>query len=332
MTIQPIYLLYGVIFLGAFLLLEGMYYLLVDNFGGRRGANRRMRMLSAGDESKKVFAQLRRIAPKTWDYLGPFGDLLNRLNHLITQAGLAMSTPRLLVLMAVLSGFLFIAVLMVASRSSTFPLGLSTATIAAAFSLIVGIAGPFLYLLMARSRRLKKFAEQLPDALDMMVRSLKAGHPVSVAMGLAAQQMPDPIGTEIGIAVDEMTYGLDLREALENMGERIKIQEFEYVVVAISIQHDTGGNLADVLGGLATVIRSRFRMFKKIKALSAEGRFSAKILGALPFAFAAMTFSAKPNYYLDVANEPMFIKVIVLALVLQFLGIFIMHKLINFRV
>ena len=219
-----------------------------------------------------------------------------------------------------------------AARSPAIPVGRSTFLVAAALGVIVGVVGPVLYLLHVRKKRLKLFAEQLPDALDMMVRSLRAGHPVGVAMGLAAKQMPDPIGTEIGIAVDEMTYGLELREALANVRDRVRVQDFEFVVVAISIQHDTGGNLAEVLGGLATVMRERFMMFAKIKALSAEGRFSSKFLSALPFGFGFMAFSGNPSYYLNVIDEPAFWKVMILALVLQIIGMIIMHKLINFRV
>ncbi len=332
MTFDPIYLLYGVIFLGVILLVEGAYYFFADGFGGRRSANRRMRMLSAGTNAREVFKILRRSTPARWKKLGSLGAILNALNELITQSGLTISTGRMCSFMGGLSAVAFVAMFIVIVRSAAIGLGPSTMIIAGFLSIAAGLGGPILYLVYLKWRRLKSFAEQLPDALDMMVRSLRAGHPVSVAMGLTAQQMPDPIGTEFGIAVDEITYGLELREALANVGNRIDLQEFQYVVVAISIQYDTGGNLADVLGGLATVIRARFRMFKKIRALSAEGKFSAKILGMLPFVFGAMTFSAQPTYYLKVAVDPLFLQVAGLALVLQILGILIMHKMINFRV
>jgi tight adherence protein B len=199
-------------------------------------------------------------------------------------------------------------------------------------SLGAGIGGPIAFLYYKKAGRLKTFAEQLPDALDIMVRSLQAGHPISAAMTLVTKEMPDPIGTEFGIAVDEMTYGLELREALANLGERVDVEDYQYVVVSINIQHETGGNLAEVLHGLSTVIRARFRMFKKIKALSAEGRLSAKILAILPIGFAALTFSNKPHYYINAADDPLFWPLVGVALGLELVGVYIMYKLVNFRV
>lgn len=332
MSIDPFYLIYGIIFLCVLLLVEGVFYFMSDNFGGRKGANRRMRMLSTADNAGEVFKKLRRASRTSWDRLGSLGSVLTKFNDLITRSGLTITTERMIVLMAGLAVAGFFGVVILASRSPSIPVGRSTFLVAAAFAVIVGLVGPVLYLMHLGKKRRKLFAEQLPDALDMMVRSLRAGHPVSVAMGLAAKQMPDPIGTEIGIAVDEMTYGLELREALNNVGARVNVQDFEFVVVAISIQHDTGGNLAEVLGGLATVMRSRFLMFRKIRALSSEGRFSSKFLSALPFVFGVMAFSAQPTYYLDVIDEPAFVKVMGLALVLQITGMLIMRKLINFDV
>jgi tight adherence protein B len=165
-----------------------------------------------------------------------------------------------------------------------------------------------------------------------MVRSLQAGHPISAAISLVSKEMGDPIGTEFGIAVDEMTYGLDMREALYNMGRRIEIQDFQYVVVSINIQHETGGNLAEVLRNLSTVIRDRFRMFKKIRALSSEGRLSAIVLSFLPFAVGAIIFTGNPGFYLNVADDPLFLPMMAAALGLMLAGIFIMYRMVNFRV
>ena len=332
MPIDPIYLLFGAIFLGVFLLVEGIYYFFTDNFGRRGAANRRMRLLSSGKDAKKVFTQLRRTPEKQWNNLGPLGPALQAAEVLIIQSGSPVTMRRLLLCMVGLTIVTFISIIFLVLRIPTIPAGPSTLIVVAVASFAVGAGAPVLHLDFVKTRRTKHFSEQLPDALDMMVRSLRAGHPVSVAMRLAAEQMPDPIGTEIGIAVDEMTYGLELREALENVGDRVDVQDFQYVVVAISIQHETGGSLADVLGGLATVIRSRFRMFRKVRALSAEGRFSAKILGLLPFAFAGLTFSARPEYYLAVAGDILFLRVVGIAIVLQVLGMLIMRKMINFRV
>ena len=198
--------------------------------------------------------------------------------------------------------------------------------------MLAGVLAPIVYLNWLRTKRIKDFGEQLPDALDIMVRSLQAGHPISAAVSLVSKEMNDPIGTEFGIAVDEMTYGLDMREALYNMGRRIEIQDFQYVVVSINIQHETGGNLAEVLRNLSMVIRDRFRMFKKIRALSSEGRLSAVVLSFLPFAVGAIIFTGNPGFYLNVADDPLFLPMMGAALGLMLAGIFIMYRMVNFRV
>ena len=332
MPIEPIYIVYGAIFLTVFFLVEGLYYFLGRGASGRKNVNRRMQLLADDADTKKVLASLRRSEDNRWEHLGLPGVALYRLDRMVTQSGLGTDLKKVLMMMAVVAVALFLGLLVLAARSPMIPFGLPTILLALLLSMILGVMGPVAYLAFRKSRRLKQFAEQLPDALDMMVRSLRAGHPVNIAMGMVAKQMPDPMGTEIGIAVDEMTYGLELREALANVSDRVDLPDFNYVVVAISIQHDTGGNLAEVLGGLAAVIRSRFRMFKKVHALSAEGRFSAKMLSALPFAFAVMTYSARPHYYLDVIEDPLFFKVMGGAVVLQIIGGIIMRKLINFKI
>ncbi len=332
MPIDPLYLVYGAIFLTVFFLVEGLYYFLGRGATGRKNVNRRMRMLADDADTKNVLASLRRAEENRWEHLGVLGIALFRLDRMVTQSGLAIDLKKMLLIMAGVGVALFFGLVVLAARSPVVPFGLSTLLLAALVALVMGVIGPIAYLAVLKTSRLKKFGEQLPDALDMMVRSLRAGHPVNIAMGMVATQTADPMGTEIGIAVDEMTYGLELREALANVSDRVDLPDFNYVVVAISIQHDTGGNLAEVLGGLAAVIRSRFRMFKKVRALSAEGKFSAKMLSALPFAFAAMVYSTRPNYYLDVLDDPLFFKVMGGAVVLQILGMIIMRKLINFKI
>jgi tight adherence protein B len=331
MIIEPIYLLYGAIFLAALLLVEGLYLLYQDTRGGSSAVNRRMSMLATGKDSQQVFEHLRRRPTARAERLGIFGGWFVRFDRLIAQSGLTISTGRMLLIMLglMLACFLF---LLYFTNAGTLP-GQPAAIVGwVLLSLLAGVLAPIVYLNYLRSNRIKQFSEQLPDALDIMVRSLQAGHPISAAIGLVAKEMDDPIGTEFGIAVDEMTYGLDMREALYNMGRRIEIQDFEYVVVSINIQHDTGGNLAEVLNKLSVVIRDRFRMFKKIRALSSEGRLSAIVLSFLPFAVGAIIFTGNPGFYLNVIDDPLFLPMMGGALGLMLVGIFIMYRMVNFRV
>lgn len=331
MAFDTIYLIYGGVFLAALLLAEGLYYLFADGRGGRDAVNRRMKMLESGATTREVFQTLRREPREKVSFLGPFAGWGGWLDHLIQQTGITITIQRLLLMMAALTvGCFLLAVIL--TGGGFLSGNVTMIGIIVALSIGGGIGGPIAFLKYKKAERLKAFAEQLPDALDVMVRSLQAGHPVSAAMTLVTKEMPDPIGTEFGIAVDEMTYGLELREALANLGDRVDVEDYQYVVVSINIQHETGGNLAEVLHGLSTVIRARFRMFKKIRALSAEGRLSAKILAILPIAFAALTFSNKPQYYIDASSDPLFWPLVGVALCLELVGVFIMYKLVNFRV
>jgi tight adherence protein B len=330
MPFEPIYLLYGAIFLGAFLLIEGLFFLVVDNVVAPRQVNRRMQMLSSGMTNKEVYETLlKRSARK--DGENPLTRIYAWFDGIVVQSGVTVETRQIMVLMGALTiGTLVIYMVLV--EMAVVPRALASPVIGIVIAVIVGLVIPLLRLSSMKKTRLSKFNEQLPDALDVMVRALQAGHPVSSALGLVTKEMGDPIGSEFGMAVDEMTYGLELREALGNMADRVDVEDFKYVVVAISVQHETGGNLAEVLHGLSSIIRARFRMFRKVRALSAEGRLSMKILTALPFVFAGFAFISRPEFYLDVIEDPLFLPIVGGGLMLELLGILIMHKLVNFRV
>lgn len=331
MNIEPIYLLYGAIFLAALLLVEGLYLLYQDTRGGAGSVNRRMSMLATGRDSQEVFERLRRRPMSRAERFGAIGDLAIRFDRLIAQSGLTITTGRMALIMVGLTVSIFLLLLYFVS-SGALPDDPAAMAGWVLVSLVFGTICPIYYLKSLKATRIKKFSEQLPDALDIMVRSLQAGHPISAAVGLVSKEMADPMGTEFGIAVDEMTYGLDMREALENMGRRVEVHDFQYVVVSINIQHETGGNLAEVLHNLSMVIRDRFRMFKKIRALSSEGRMSAVVLSFLPFAVGAVIFAGNPNFYLKVADDPLFMPMMGGALGLMLAGIYIMYRMVNFRV
>ena len=332
MSIPAHYLIYGAIFLFAILLVEGLYYFVSSLRSDRSTVNRRMRMLSKDDDQGNVFLKLRRPDPESWKKFGVLAEPLTALNRLVLQTGLLVTTGRVLLFMVAGSLLIFFALLMGLLTQTSLTLDGTLILGLFAGSFVLGVVSMWFTLRYLKSRRKKRFAEGFPDALDIVVRSLRVGHPVAVSLSLAAEQIPDPIGTELGIVVDEVTYGLELTQALVNMSERVDVDDFQYFVVAVSIQSETGGNLAEVLGSLSSVIRSRFRMFKKVQALAAEGKFSAQCLSILPPAFGLFTFAINPDYYLNVSSEPLFWKIGLLAICLQLLGIFTMYKLINFRV
>ncbi|HEX6102903.1 MAG TPA: type II secretion system F family protein [Alphaproteobacteria bacterium] len=316
MQFDSLFLIYGAIFLATILLIEGIFSLIGDlKHGSRRSINRRLKLLEDGNTTEGVLRTLRRDLRK--------GFLAGtELDRTIAQAGWTISAGRFVTLLASAA---------VAVGAGLGVSGVMSPVIGAALGVLLGGVAPLLYVRMARARRLKRFAEQLPDALDIIVRSLRAGHPVASAMSLVAKEMPDPIGSEFGITVDEMTYGLSLPDALAKMAERVDQGDLKFVLVAINIQHGSGGNLAEVLSGISAVIRSRFRMKQKISALSAEGRISALILSVLPFLVSAFIFALKGEYYLEHANDPRIYIAVGSGFLLMVFGVIVMHRMVRFR-
>ena len=183
---------------------------------------------------------------------------------------------------------------------------------------------------MARNRTIR-LGRQLPEALMLMSRSLRAGHPITAALWLVAREMPAPLGSEFAIVFHEMTYGLDLRDSLANLCGRVESRELRYMAVAVSIQHSTGGNLAELLDTLAAVLRDIERLHRKIKALSAEGRLSATVLSALPFIVTLGIGLVAPGYYGDVIHDPTFQMILGSAGASMVLGMVTMSHMVNFR-
>ncbi len=315
---EPITLIYGAVFLAAVLLVEGIILVLRD--ARRRSeqlASRRARLTGTGSKGQTERVQIRR--PDAARAKGPIGGLA----WMLVQSGVKISVYRFLLVVALLAAAFWFAMVSLLSAPPILSIVPAVA---------MGFALPLFVIVRKRRLRIKRFAELLPDALDMMVRSLRAGHPIKAAMGLVAREMSDPIGKEFGIAVDEMTYGLELNEALENLRLRVEHADLHYMVVAINIQHASGGNLAEVLTNLSSIIRDRFRLFRKVRALSAEGRLSGYVIGAVPaFIAAAMTFN-KPDYYTEAAGHPAFAVVAAVGAFLYVAAMATIWKMVNIRV
>jgi tight adherence protein B len=199
-------------------------------------------------------------------------------------------------------------------------------------SLFCGLVLPFLVLRFLRKKRQKQFGAQFPDSLDMITRSLRAGHPVPIAISMVAREMRDPIGSEFGIVADEITYGADLETALRNLYFRVGQDDLPLFVTAVAIQGSTGGNLGEILENLSKVIRERFKMRRKIKSLAAEGRASALILSSLPIAMFLVIQLVAPDFYAGVWDEDVTKKALAGAATWMGIGNFIMYRLVNFRI
>jgi len=312
-----IYTIYALVAATAILLIEALYLQFV---AGRRqrAVNRRLARL-AGDASQQESLRdlLReRGLTETGDYVS--GQVW--LNRLYVQSGIA-GRP------LVFAGWFIGAGVVVAL---TFLLLGGGPLMALVAGLLVALAVPLWVLRRARSRRLKKFERQLPDALEMIVRSLRAGHPTSVAIGLVSREMPDPIGTEFGIVTDEVSFGADLETGFRKMAERVGLEGLQLLSVAISIQSKTGGNLSEILHNLSKVMRERLMLRLKIRALSSEGRVSAIMLTVFPIVMFGVLLLIAPNYYGDVWGDPLILPVFAGFGLWALFGDLIMYRMVNF--
>jgi len=258
--------------------------------------------------------------------LGPNGEYILRahgLNRLILQTGTPWGIAGFAGMFVGSGVAIFLAVL----------LAFSGGLLAAGVAGLLGGAGLLQFTVMRmRAARHRKLEAQLPEAIDILVRSLKAGHPILAAIRLVHRELPDPIGSEFGILADEMTYGLDLESAMNNLAARVGQEDLTLVVVAIGIQSSAGGNLAEILRGISLVVRERLKMRLKVKAMSAEGRFSAALLTTLPFALFGILWLIAPHFYGEVWDQPFVKPVLFLAALWLAVGNVVMYRMVRFRI
>jgi len=232
-------------------------------------------------------------------------------------------------------------------KTSLFALGLWTVSLGAAVALalapflsrlgaaagaVVGPAAVLLYLSIVRRRRIDRFTAQLPDALSIIVRSLRIGHPFVSAIGLAAREMRDPIAGELAMTAEEIAFGQDVTTAVVNMHRRVGQDDLLFLVTAVSVQSQTGGNLAEVLARLATLMRQRSTLALKVKALSAEGRLSAWFLTAMPFLLYGAIRLLSKDYFGELADSPILVPALVYASISLVASNLIIYRMVNFRI
>ncbi len=299
---------------------EAVYLLGFSTASYRSQVNRRLKLSKGQPDREAILIQLRRERGLTNDGLYRFG--IQWFNKLLLESGMTRGLLTLGLIGLFGGGVAFVVVLQLRQA-------ITEAAIAAA---LAALLLPILALLFMRRRRHAKFAGQFPDALDIIVRSLRAGHPVPVAIGLVAQELPDPIGTEFGIAADEVTYGADVETAMRNLYFRVGQEDLPLFVTAVAIQGSTGGNLSEILSNLSSVIRQRFKMRRKIKALAAEGKFSALFLSGLPVAVFGLINVMTPDFYGSIIQYDITKWGLGLAGAWMLMGNIFMYKMCNFRI
>ena len=317
---DPIYLIYVLVAASAGLFAEGIYLLCFTGASYRNNVNRRLKLQKGQPDRESILIQLRRERGLTSS--GGYSLKSVNLNQLVLQSGLTVGFGRLVTFVAIGAVVAFAASMMLRGN-------VVQALLVAVFATV---PLPLLVLRYLRSRRQKKFGAQFPDALDMIVRSLRAGHPVPIAISMVSREMRDPIGSEFGILADEITYGADLETGLRNLYFRVGQDDLPLFVTAVAIQGTTGGNLGEILQNLSSVIRERFKMRRKIRALAAEARASALILSSLPIMIFAAIQIVTPEFYASVWNEDITKKTLAAAGAWMMVGNFIMYRLVNFKI
>ena len=321
------------VFAAVVLAAETLARWLAANSAGDNAINLRMKLIGRGHDRGETLNLLRRSGSAIPAGLPPFIDRLGRkLERMLMQAQVTLPTPRLMLalLVAPIAVFFVLLLLMI----FWWGIGMSPGrlVITVTFAIALGAVLPLLVLNFKATRTRKKMEEQFPVALDVFVRGLRAGHPIAAALDLLTVEMPDPIGSQFGIAVDEVTYGAELRDALQAMAERWDMEDMRMFVVSLSVQSETGGNLAEILENLSKVVRDRHSMMLKVRALSSEGRMTATMLTILPIFAFVMLFIFSPSFFLDVANDPWFIPGFGLLIVLYLTGFFIMRRMVDLKV
>ncbi len=315
----------GLVFLAVFMLAQG---LIIPVFGEgkkvRKRLEARLKNVSAASGDKPLASLLREkylkeLSPleRTLESL----PIMERISKMLEQSGRSTPAYRIVLISIVLA-------ITAALVTWVFMRVLPLAGVAA----VAGLALPFFKISMDRNKRMAKFEEQLPEAIDVMKRAVKAGHPFSHSLKLVAEDMDDPIAREFDLTYADVNYGNDVRRAMLGLLERIPSMNVMALVTSVLVQRETGGNLTEILEQLAAVIRGRFRFYRRVKTLSAEGRLSAWILALVPLTLFAVITVTTPDYLPFLFDDPRGEKLVLAAVAMGIVGIWWIKKIIRIEV
>jgi tight adherence protein B len=315
--INNLWIITGVVFAAALLAVNAIFGSVVRFRQTQRMENRRLAESKPIQRPPGVSNALRR-QPELANLGLPF---LRPVSDLVTQSGLRLDWNLLLLFLFILSFLLWFAL--------GFFVDYSIISFLAAVLSALVLA--YCFLAVARQKRIAHFAEQIPDAVDVLSRGVRVGYPLPVALRLVAREMPDPIGKEFGLTADEISFGQDVKTAIDNLYRRVGQEDLQFLVVAINVQNQTGGNLADILSRLSRLVRTRAKLHLKIRALSAEGRMSAKFLSLMPFILFGIVSLVSPAYFDEVRNHPLVAPALLYGAISLIIGNIVMYRMVNFK-
>lgn len=315
-------LIYVAIFVGVLALVEGIYLVAFGkSISLNSRVNRRLDMLDKGVGREQVLEQLRKEMQQHMKTQSI--PLYSLLADKAQKAAIAFTPRQLIMIMGLVSAVAFMG-LSIGTPTDT-PLRI-------AISIAIGVGGVYAWVNHKAKKRMSMIEEQLPDAVELMVRSLRVGNPFVSSVQIVANEVQDPLATEFGVIADECAYGRDVGEALKDMAERLDMQDMRFLAVAVGIQQQSGGNLAEILAGLAQVIRARFRLFRRVKAITAEAQWSGKFLSAFPLGCLAFILVKDPGYYDEVLDHAYFIPMCFFVGIMLTLNLIVMKIITNIKV
>ena len=314
------------LFAAVILMIEGAWLWWSGAHGGaaRRIAKRLRLMASSSDGGSERVDILKR---RTYSSNAVLEKQLRRigslalLDRLLMQAGVRWSVAQFIG-----------SSLAAAGAGLLLPRMIQMPLVPAAGVLALTLAIPWLVLMRTRGARLRKLEEQLPEAADFLGRALRAGHSFANVMQMVGEEMPEPIAGEFKFAYEEINYGVPMNEALHNLALRVPLTDLRYLVIAVLIQRESGGNLAEVFGNISRLIRARLKLLAQVRVMSAEGRMSAWILGLLPFGVIALMMASNPGYIRVLWTDPIGVHLLWYAVSVGAAGVLWMRKLIRIRV
>ncbi|MGZ8304658.1 MAG: type II secretion system F family protein [Telluria sp.] len=314
------------LFAAVILLVEGAYLWWNGTHGGEaKRISRRLRLMSGGDEGHagqvSILKQRRYSRNDTLDHLLQNLALANSVDRLLLQAGVSWTVSQF---------FSGTAAMLVAAAvlGQVLPVPLLAKFVVAAML----TSAPYFILTRARTARLQKIEGQLPEAADFIARALRSGHSFANVLQMVGSELPEPLAGEFRTAHEEINYGVQLNEALHNLADRIPLTDLRYLVIAVLIQRESGGNLAEILGNISHIIRERLKLIAQVRVLSAEGRMSAWILGLLPFVVVLAMSILNPKYVGVLWNEPAGVRLLWYGAGMILIGVIWLRRVIHIRV
>ena len=314
---MQLFYIYFSVFICVLIATDFLLRYLRDSRVKKTHVNYRISLIEENVDRKIVYERM--LRERGLDY-NPVKSRLSWARRMIGQSGMRFEGLRsiLYIIAIVLGGFIVF-------NFTGFNLIFSLL-----FDFILLIFFVVAFIARSRNQRIKKFTSQLPEAVDVIVRSLSAGHPLSTSVSLVSREMPDPIGSEFGIMSDEMTYGVDIDGATRNMSTRVGAEELNLLAISLTVQRGTGGNLSEILKNLADILRRRGMMKAKIKALSAEGRMTAWVMLVFPFFLYGLIRTLAPTNFDPVWASGYGNIVIAVGGFLMIVGMLILKKIVNF--